>query len=69
MTDRFDLIADMVFGWIFVALGVTALVGAVAYGAWHQLLTVSACSALAWAVFKDVAEIKASGNAGKDSKK
>lgn len=47
---------ERVFGWVFAALGVCALVGVVFYGAsWHWF-AVGACMLLAWLCFAEARE-------------
>lgn len=42
---------ERAFGWIFTALGVGALVGAIGFGAYRHWLTVAMCGLMAWCCF------------------
>ena len=43
---RMDKVADWGFLTVFALLGVVALVAAVGFGAWHQLLMAGVCGAM-----------------------
>lgn len=45
------MIMERVFGWVFSALGVGALVGVVGYGAYWHWFTVGVCVVMAWSCF------------------
>ena len=53
------IMMDRIFGWIFTAFGVGALVGAVGYGAWWHLFTVAVCVVMAWMLFREAKEERA----------
>ena len=42
---------ERAFGWIFTALGVGALVGAIGFGAYWHWPTVAMCGLMAWCCF------------------
>lgn len=53
------IMMDRIFGWIFTAFGVGALVGVVVCGAWWHLFTVAVCGVMAWMLFREAKEEKA----------
>ena len=44
---------ERVFGWIFAAMGVGALVGVVGYGAYWHWFTVGVCVVMVWSCFHE----------------